>query len=171
METICLKTTIYSRRELLTSVLPAMPHVTWYQRPRVINLLQSSSSSQLGKPRESCKVKMVSQCDFLIWKNLCTISIAARTSCVIATPGKGQLLSRKNGGKNWPTPPFNGQRHQQRIRSVSSCPLMSVTKSGPCWKYELTTLADYRISVKRWWIYVDDEMNRKDFEVDAGQYS
>ena len=92
---------------------------------------------------------------------------AARTSCVIATPGKGQLLSRKNGGKNWPTPPFNGQRHQQRIRSVSSCPLMSVTKSGPCWKYELTTLADYRISIKRWWIYVDDEMNRKDFEVDV----
>ena len=34
--------------------------------------------------------------------------------------GKGQLLSRKNGGKNWPTPPSKGQRHQQRIRSVTS---------------------------------------------------
>ena len=32
------------------------------------------------------------QCDFLIWKNLCTISIAARTSCLIVTLWKGQLL-------------------------------------------------------------------------------
>ena len=128
MENLCLKTTIYSRRELLNSVLPAMPHATWYQRPRVINLLQLSPSSQLGTPRKVTKWKWypcngfcilllsvlifswsircyhpwgsnMSQCDFLIWKNLCTISIAARTSCLIVTPWKGQLLSRKNGGK------------------------------------------------------------------------
>ena len=54
----------------------------------------------------------INRCDFLIWKNLCTISIAARSSCLIVTPWKGHLLSRKNGGKNWPTPPSNGQRHQ-----------------------------------------------------------
>ena len=57
METLCLKTTIYSRRELLNSVLPAMPHVTWYHRPRVINLLQSSPFSQLGTPRKVTKWK------------------------------------------------------------------------------------------------------------------
>ena len=52
-----LSETIYSGRELLNSVLPAMPQATGYQRPRVTNLLQSSPSSQ---PRESYKVKMVS---------------------------------------------------------------------------------------------------------------
>ena len=66
----------------------------------------------------------MSQYDFFIWTNLCTISIAARTSCLIVTPWKGQLLSRKNGGKNWPTPPSNGQWHQQSIRSVTSLHLV-----------------------------------------------
>ena len=74
-ETVCLKTTIYSRREILNSVLPAMPQATGYQRPRVINLLQSSPSSQLGTPRESYSGSILccypwgsdmSQCDFLI---------------------------------------------------------------------------------------------------------
>ena len=31
METFCLKTSIYSRRELLNSVLPAMPHATCHK--------------------------------------------------------------------------------------------------------------------------------------------